>query len=79
MNRETTEYMKKVDMRKASPSIQDSYTITDLALHLGVHRNTVARMIRDREITATKIGRDWRITPEAVAEYKESRTVKASR
>lgn len=38
-------------------------TINDVAEWLGLHRNSVAKMIADGELPAVKIGQNWMMDP----------------
>lgn len=53
------------------------YTINELAGLLSVHANTVAKLIRERNITAVKVAGVWRVSQIALDAYLDSRTVKA--
>lgn len=55
-------------------------TIDEVAATLKVHENTVLRIIRKtKELSAIKVSGQWRITVDALEDYLESRTVKASK
>lgn len=54
-------------------------TLDEVAQTLKVHENTVLRIIRKAEISAIKVSGQWRITVDALEDYLESRTVKASK
>lgn len=54
-------------------------TFDEVAATLKVHENTVLRIIRKAEISAIKVSGQWRITVDALEDYLESRTVKASK
>lgn len=70
--------MKREDIRDAKPSESGFYTIHQVAEHLQVHSNTVAKLIRERKITAVKVAGVWRISQIALDSYINSRTVKAA-
>lgn len=53
------------------------YTIHQVAEQLSVHSNTVAKLIRERQITAVKVAGVWRISQVALDNYINSRTVNA--
>jgi len=53
------------------------YTINQIAELLNVHANTVAKLIRERSITAVKVAGVWRVSQIALDKYIDSRTVKA--
>ena len=46
-----------------------TYTLTEIADILKVSQKTVYRYVRDGKIPATKVGRQWRITEQALKEY----------
>ncbi len=45
------------------------YTVQDVADILGVTKFTIVRYIRAGQIQAVKIGKYWRITPEALQAF----------
>lgn len=45
------------------------YSIYEAAEVLGVHERTIRRHIKTGELKAGKIGRQWRISREALLEY----------
>lgn len=42
----------------------------EVAAVLGVHLETVKKLLRSGELRGFRVGRLWRITPEAVAEFR---------
>lgn len=52
------------------------FTILELAEGLRIHPDTVSKLIRDGKIAAAKIGKQWRISEEAINDYMKSRTIK---
>lgn len=54
-------------------------TLSEAATWLRKHEDTVLKFIKDGQLEAAKVGRDWRIKQEALEDYLESRTVKASK
>jgi len=48
-------------------------TPVQVARRLGVRPSLIVRLIRRRDLAAVKIGRVWRIEPNAVAAYIETR------
>jgi excisionase family DNA binding protein len=48
-------------------------TVEEAALALSVHPNTIRRAIASKELVATKLGKGWRITLEALQEYEKKR------
>lgn len=51
--------------------------IPDVAKMLGVSEPTVRRLIHDRQLTATRVGVQWRIMPKAVEWFKANNTMQA--
>lgn len=56
---------------------QQFYTINQVAEQLQVHSNTIATLVRQRKITATKVAGVWRISQVALDAYIQSRTTTA--
>ena len=56
---------------------KEFYTPKEIAERLGIHRNTVVKMILRRELPAIVIGKLYRITEAQLQEYLEKRTIKA--
>ena len=54
--------------------IDTYYTVEDVARKLGYTEAHVRRLIRQRELSAVKIGR-WRISPRAIEKFIERRSV----
>lgn len=54
-------------------------TIKQVCDMLQVSDDTIYKEIKDGKIAGTKIRRDWRFKKEAIEDYLESRTVKASK
>jgi excisionase family DNA binding protein len=54
-------------------------TIKEVCEILQVSDDTIYKEIKDGKIAGTKIRTEWRFTKEALGEYLESRTVKASK
>lgn len=55
------------------PLILSVYDAADL---LGVHRNTIMRMLRDGRLKGVKVGRAWRIKKQAIRDLLDARTQK---
>lgn len=55
--------------------LPECLTLDDLAMTLKVSLRTAQRLVADRQIAYLKIGGRVRITPEAVEEFKRSRTI----
>lgn len=49
-------------------------SVEEVAKLLQVHSNTIRRAIREKQLRANKIGKNWRITREAVEEYVAKRS-----
>lgn len=47
------------------------YSIVEAAEVLGIGQGTTSAYVREGQIKASKIGRSWRITGEALAEFVE--------
>ena len=41
-----------------------------VAIELGVHLETVKRLLRSGELPGFRVGRLWRVSPEALTEYR---------
>jgi excisionase family DNA binding protein len=52
---------------------QRVYSASEVAAALGLHVNTVAKLLQSGAIRARKAGRDWKIPHEALEEYLEGR------
>lgn len=50
------------------------YTVEEVAKELGVHWQTVLNCIKRGELEAVKMGRGYRISPEALKAFVERRT-----
>jgi len=48
-------------------------TTKEVAVALKITRSRVLQLIAEGKISATKYGRDWQITREAISKYKEER------
>jgi excisionase family DNA binding protein len=49
-------------------------TVRDLSVYLHVHKSTIYRMLRQREIPAFRIGSDWRFNIESVDRWCSEQT-----
>lgn len=49
------------------------FSINDIQEALGIGRNKVYSLLQSGEISAFKIGREWRVTQEAVEAYIQKR------
>lgn len=54
------------------------YTVVEVAEALSLHPKTVGRFIREGRITARKIGREWRVSAAALAQYAHGELAGAS-
>lgn len=45
------------------------YSIEDICMFLSCSRFTVNKLCRERRIKATKVGREWKVTKEALENY----------
>ena len=49
--------------------------VTDLSSYLRVHRATIYRLLKNRELPAFKVGSDWRFNIEMIDEWRVQKTV----
>lgn len=47
-----------------------AYTVAELSQRWNCHQRTVRRLIDNRELPAFRLGRDWRVKPEAVQQFE---------
>ena len=45
-------------------------TVSELAEYLRIHRSTVYRLLKRRQLPSFKIGSDWRFNVEAIDEWR---------
>ena len=50
------------------------YTLEELAEILQVTRRTLYNWIKDKKLKAFKVGKSWRVTREALAEFTQNGT-----
>jgi excisionase family DNA binding protein len=50
-------------------------TVIDLANYLRVHRATIYRLLKNRELPAFKVGGDWRFNIEMIDEWRLGKTI----
>jgi excisionase family DNA binding protein len=50
-------------------------TVADLSNYLHVHRSTIYRLLRNRELPAFRVGGDWRFNIEMIDEWRMGKTV----
>ena len=55
--------------------LETHYTIKELTEQLKVCDDTIFKLIKDGKLTASKIGRDWRIPESAITSYLKNRTL----
>jgi excisionase family DNA binding protein len=48
-------------------------TVGDLANYLRVHRSTIYRLLKPRELPAFRVGSDWRFNIEMIDEWRMGR------
>lgn len=48
---------------------QEAMTLHDVARRLHVSERTVLRMLKDKELTGYKVGRDWRFDQSDIEEF----------
>lgn len=58
-----------------SPSFSSLLTVSEVADYLRVSEMTVYRLITNRDISATKVGRVWRISSDDLATYLHGQRV----
>ena len=51
----------------------ETYTVEQLCLILHTHRRTVYRMIETGQLQAFRLGRQWRVTREALEKFMNSK------
>lgn len=51
------------------------YRVKQVAEHLLIDEDTVTKLIRNRELAAKKVGREWRITEDDIKEYLDSKKI----
>ena len=47
------------------------YTVKEIAQILQTTRQQVRKMIQNEELSAVKVGREWRVTPESLHDFLE--------
>lgn len=55
------------------------YRTQEVADYLLIDIDTVTKLIRTRELSAKKVGREWRITEDDLVEYLNSKKIKPRR
>lgn len=59
-------------------SYDDILTVTDLAEALRIGTTQAYRILRSKELSAFKEGKDWKIPKESLIKYVQERTVSSS-
>ena len=54
---------------------QKVLTVTELSNYLHIHRWTIYRLLRERELPAFRVGSDWRFNIEMMDEWRLGKTV----
>lgn len=54
---------------------KEYFSVNEVAKRLEIHRETVLRAIRAKQLRAVKIGQGLRITESDIADYEKKRTV----
>ena len=54
-------------------------TLNEAAAALGLSPSTLRNQVRNGQLRSRKVGRDWHVTPAAVAEYRERHQGKIGR
>ena len=54
------------------------YSVREVAAKLGVHPETIRRLIHDGRLDAVRVGRVLRVDPEAVRTFVERQRIKPS-
>lgn len=52
------------------PLEQKAYGIKEVSVYLGIHPSTLYRMLKRGEISAYKIGSDWKFNLEAIERWR---------
>ena len=45
-------------------------TVAELSVYLRVHRSTIYRLLKQRDLPAFRIGSDWRFNVEAIDQWR---------
>ncbi len=54
--------------------MKDVLTLDEVTSYLRVHRSTIYRLLRKKQLPAFKVARDWRFCREALDEWIAKRT-----
>jgi excisionase family DNA binding protein len=53
-------------------------TVDELAAHLQIHKTTLYRMLRQRQVPGFRVGRDWRFDRETIKQWQLDRMKNAA-
>jgi excisionase family DNA binding protein len=56
------------------PELDKVLTVPELCQYLRVHRSTIYRLLRRRELPAFRVGSDWRFNREAIDRWRLGQT-----
>lgn len=59
--------------------MQPMLTLSEVCQHLKISRETMLKLLKQAKIAGSKIGGQWRFTPEAVENYIKLRTIKTKK
>lgn len=65
-------------MASVEPNGDELYSVRDVAHRLGVHPETIRRLIHDGRLEAVRVGRVLRVDPVAVQGFLDRQRVKPS-
>jgi excisionase family DNA binding protein len=51
-------------------------TVADLSKYLRIHRSTIYRLLKNRELPAFRVGSDWRFSVEAIDRWRLAQMAK---
>jgi excisionase family DNA binding protein len=54
-------------------------TVGDLSNYLRVHRSTIYRLLKNRELPAFRVGSDWRFNIEMIDQWRMGQTASPER
>jgi excisionase family DNA binding protein len=54
---------------------QKVLTVIELSKYLHVHRSTIYRLVKNRELPAFRVGSDWRFNIEMIDEWRLGKTL----
>lgn len=71
--------MAAIDLRGASPGDASLYSVREVAGRLGVHPETIRRLIHEGRLDAVRVGRVLRIEGDSLATYLDRQRIKPVR